>query len=79
MIDPSLRPLSVSEFSTFDLNTRVPSLCLIPDLSPNMLSFAITIGPDEQSFASFGLFFNVLCDCYFILQVEFSYSKAPPW
>lgn len=42
-----LRPLNVTESRSLDLNMTIPFQCSSPHLTSNMLSFSITIRPNE--------------------------------
>lgn len=44
-----VRFLSIAESCTFDDETGVALLCLVQDLSTDVLTFTIAIGPDEQN------------------------------
>ena len=42
-----LRAFRVTELGSLDLNPAISGFRLVANLRPNMLAFAITIGPDE--------------------------------
>jgi hypothetical protein len=62
------RSLGIAEPGSFDLDACISTFGLIANFATNVLSFTITIGPDEQSFAVPGLISNVLCNWQLVLQ-----------
>lgn len=63
------RSLCIAELGSLDLDPCVPTFGLIADFTTNVLSFTITIGPDEQGLAVFGLIPNIFCNWQLVLQL----------
>ena len=61
------RSLDVAEACSPNLHVWVRLQCYITNLSPDMLAFAITIGPDEQDVRPPGLRLDVARYSLFIL------------
>lgn len=62
------RSFCIAELGSLDLDTCVSIFGLIANFTTDMLPFTITISPDEQGFAVFGLVSNIFCNRQFVLQ-----------
>lgn len=60
--DTDLRSFCVAESGSLDLNPSIAILGLVADLTANVLSLSITIGPDKQCLAVSGLISNIFCN-----------------
>lgn len=56
------RSFGITEPGPLNRNPRIPLLGLITDLATDMLTFAITIGPDEQNAGPGRLLLDILGD-----------------
>ena len=55
-----LRAFCVAELGSLNLDPSISCFCLITDLRTNMLTFSITVGPNEQGFRVLGLVPDVI-------------------
>lgn len=65
--EENLRLFGVAELCPLDLDRRVCLPCLMADFRSDMLSFSITISPDEQCFRRLRQIPNVPCNCLLVL------------
>jgi hypothetical protein len=54
-----VRSFCIAEFSTFNLNIRIPLNSLVANFGSNMFTFAVTIRPNEQGPRVARLFLNI--------------------
>jgi hypothetical protein len=62
-----LRPLRIAESRSLDLKIPIADEGLFPYLAPDMLTFAITIRPNEQNSGEPSLLLDVLCNTFVVL------------
>lgn len=73
-----LRSFHVAKTRAFDLDLRIAFLCGIDNFLANVLSFTITIGPDDEKTGVLGLVCYVLRNVLFILLlVSVRVRKSP--
>jgi hypothetical protein len=63
-----IRSLRVAKLSPFDFKSCVSFKSCLPHLRANILSFTITVGPDEKRFCVPSLIRNVVGDSLFFLK-----------
>ncbi len=64
----SLRLLNVAEAGTFHQDIGVPFTCCFDNFMPNMLTFAVTIGPDHELTGIPSLLCKILRDVLLVLR-----------
>lgn len=61
--------LGVAELGSLNDDARIAFQGLVPYFGANVLTFSITISPDEQNLRIFGLLSDVICDRLFVLEI----------
>lgn len=65
-----LRSLDVAKLGSLDLEGSVPFESSHAHLSPNVLSFSITIRPDEQRSCILGILLDIICNILLVLGIN---------
>lgn len=62
-----LRSFCIAEYRSLDLNATFAFPSSLPYLGTDVLTFSVTVGPDEQSLAVLGLLSDISCDWLLVL------------